>query len=367
MRPRFDKKDLTALMKAVENGKGLMMLGGYQSFGPGGYYGTELRNLLPIEMSRFERQELDPVGAVSPDLHLAPETGIALVPTRPHPITRLASDAENADVWKRLPPLNGANRFSKLKDNAQILLESDVGDPMLVAGGYGRGRVLAFAADSTRRWWQHGHEIEHKRFWRQIVMWLAHREDDQRSDVWVKLPKRRFPPKASIRFTAGTRSPSGDPLADAELTAILKTPDGKSQNVSLKKGKEAMEGELSKLTQAGDYLLEVKATTGNREIGSTRAIFQILDRDVELTNTAQDPGQLARIARLTKDVDGRLVAAEELPRLLRELKRRLPQEKLDVQTRWRLGDTWWDAWLFFAIVVGLLTGEWALRKKWGLV
>src|SRR5690606_3939083 len=113
----FRLEDLTALAKAVENGKGLMMIGGFHSFGPGGYYGTALRDVLPIEMGRFDRQELDPLGPISMDLHLTSETGIPLVAVRPHPVTRLGSESENDKIWSNLPPLIGANRFRGLKPN----------------------------------------------------------------------------------------------------------------------------------------------------------------------------------------------------------------------------------------------------------
>jgi hypothetical protein len=96
-------------------------------------------------------------------------------------------------------------------------------------------------------------------------------------------------------------------------------------------------------------------------------VFQVLDRDLELANPAADPDQLARIAALTKDAGGRLLAPEQLSQVLKDLKKRLPQEKLEVQKRWRLADTWWDAWLFFVILVAALGTEWGLRKKWGMV
>ena len=51
--------ELTDLATAVERGAGLVMLGGYQSFGPGGYDATPLAPLLPVEMSRFDRQPPD--------------------------------------------------------------------------------------------------------------------------------------------------------------------------------------------------------------------------------------------------------------------------------------------------------------------
>ena len=39
----------------------------------------------------------------------------------------------------------------------------------------------------------------------------------------------------------------------------------------------------------------------------------------------------------------------------------------EVQTKWQLADTAPDAWALLLLFVGLLTTEWILRKKWGLV
>jgi hypothetical protein len=38
-----------------------------------------------------------------------------------------------------------------------------------------------------------------------------------------------------------------------------------------------------------------------------------------------------------------------------------------VLTKWQLADTWWDAWLVLGSFAALLTIEWFLRKRWGLV
>ena len=64
--------------------------------------------------------------------------------------------------------LEGANNLGRdqLKRAAQVLAETPDGKPLLLSQEVG-GRVMAFAADSTWRWWMGGHEAEHKRFWRQ--------------------------------------------------------------------------------------------------------------------------------------------------------------------------------------------------------
>jgi hypothetical protein len=86
-----------------------------------------------------------------------------------------------------------------------------------------------------------------------------------------------------------------------------------------------------------------------------------------LSNAAADHDQLARLAALTEEFGGRMVAPEQLPTLLREIQREPPQMEIEVQTKWQLGDTWRDAWLLLAALVSFLTAEWIFRKRWGLV
>ena len=47
------------LAEAVNHGAGLIMLGGFHSFGPGGYGETPLADVLPVVMDRLERQSFD--------------------------------------------------------------------------------------------------------------------------------------------------------------------------------------------------------------------------------------------------------------------------------------------------------------------
>ena len=99
----------------------------------------------------------------------------------------------------------------------------------------------------------------------------------------------------------------------------------------------------------------------------------VYDHDIELSIPEANHDQLARLARQTK---GRPVAPEELSDLLKEIKQQPQNLKIEVPIKWQLGDGWKDpvlgltwptAWLAFLVLVGLLTSEWFLRKKWGLV
>jgi uncharacterized membrane protein len=369
----LENVDSTALGKAnmdgiaalTERGKGLIMIGGYNSFGPGGYRESPLRDVLPIKMGRFERQDVGIASPISKDLHLWGK--LPMVPVGSHPVTTLAPGVDNVSLWKSLPPLEGANKFTDLKPRARVLLETPAKQPLLVAGEYGKGRVLAFAGDSTIRWWQRGRQLEHRRFWRQVILWLARRDDLEQNDVWIKLAQRRFNPGSRVTFTAGATSATGEALKDASFTAVVISEDGSRETLRLSQDDDVMSGAIDEVKQPGEYLVELTVTRQGKQLGTARANFQVLDRDIELSAIATGHEQLARLANLTKEAGGKPLAREQLPDLLQELKSRREELEVKVRTKWRLGDTAFDAWLFVLSVVGLLTVEWLLRKRWGLV
>jgi hypothetical protein len=69
------------------------------------------------------------------------------------------------------------------------------------------------------------------------------------------------------------------------------------------------------------------------------------------------------LSAMTRDAGGLSLAPEELPDLLRRIDER-PKE-LEVEAL--VKQTPWDTWPFFVAFVSLISVEWYLRKKWGLV
>lgn len=363
----FTKQNLDALATSVEAGRGLIMIGGRYSYGPGGYYNTALRDVLPVKMDRFEQQQVGPNVAMSPDLHWTDPQGQILSPSRSHPTVRLKPDAENNATWNSLPPLLGANRFVGVKESALILLENQHGAPMLVSGAYGGGRVLAFAGDSSRLWWQRGREDVHRRFWRQCMLWLAQRDENSGSDVWLVLPNRRLPIGANLEFTSGVRAATGEAVEDAELDVRWTKPDGETTTVAMDRVEDHWGGRLRNLAVPGEHVIEVTARKGTQILGNARAVMEVLDQDLELSNPAADPDRLARLARQTQDVGGAFVAAEELPARLKKILESPRKSSVSIQSKWRLGDRLWEAWALFLALVALFGTEWFLRRFWGLV
>jgi len=355
-------EDWQALADAVDAGAGLIMLGGYHTFGPGGYNTTPLADVLPVLMGRHERQNFGE--AIREDLHH--QRPLQMLPAEDlggrFSFMYLGSKDDNREAWEKLPPLDGANRFDRLKPGAVVLAES--GGPsrelLLVAGSWGEGRVLAFAGDTTWHWVMQGHKAEHLRFWRQLVLWLAKMDQSTEGNVWVKLDSRRYRPGGRVDFTVGAETPEGDPIADADFEVIIQRPDGQKRQVRVKREGDATTGTFLDTNLPGDYKIIVQATGDNAALGESSARFLVYEQDLELDNPAANPGLLSNLAAMTA---GEPKAAEELPSLLKKLSEQPPDLEVETERKY----TYWDTWPVLLLFVALLGVEWGLRKQWNLV
>jgi uncharacterized membrane protein len=364
------RRSWQAMADAVEQGAGLGMLGGFHSFGPGGFQGSPLEPVLPIIMGRAERQNFgDPPAA---DLHVPGPLRVAPIERNgdAHPIMRIAEGAGNAALWRELPPLDGANRFHRvrLKANAEPWAEGDDGSrsPLLVLGGYGSGRTAAVAFDTTWHW-QLGGKNEaqrnaHRRFWRQLVLWLAKKDETAGEQVWVRLDQRRYQQGSRVDFTLGAEDGEGQPLADATYEVRIEKPDGAVETVVVTRRGAGAAGSFADTAAPGDYRITVAARDGGESVGTATARFSVSDQDVELDQPAAEPTLLASLAGLTAEAGGAGLAPEELPDLLERLKAQAEEfEEEIVETI-----TLWDRWPPLVAMVGLLSAEWFFRKRWGL-
>jgi uncharacterized membrane protein len=148
---------LTLLKEYVEQGGGLIMIGGWMSFsgidGKARYHDTAVEQVLPVScLTHDDRQEI-PEGIVPK---------VALVN---HPVLK--------NVPSSWPFFLGYNRVIP-KKGAKVLLR--VGnDPLLCAWERGKGRSAAFMSDCAPHWgppgflqWK-GYGI----FWNNLAAWLA--------------------------------------------------------------------------------------------------------------------------------------------------------------------------------------------------
>ncbi len=354
-------EDLDTILARVRGGAGIGMLGGFHAFQAGGWGGSRLGAALPFEPDRLARQPFDQ--PVRPGLHI--EGAVKMLPDPRFggvSILRLGDDgADQQAAWESLPTLQGANDLGRLKPTAKPLAVTAEGRPLLVAQEYGAGRVLAFAADSTWRWAMQGQAEAHRRFWRQLVLWLARQDGVDNDALWVRPAQRRIAPGTPLPFDAGIVGEDGETPADVVLEAAVVSPDGRRRPVRVARSGESFTGTVTECTAPGDWTLVVRAARpGDPEPRERSARFTVFRQDLELANPRANPLLMRQIAEATP---GGVRVPEEIPDILRSIAERPPE--FETLEQWSA--TPWDTWPMYLLLAGCLCGEWFLRKRWGLV
>ena len=349
--------DLATLRTRVEAGAGIGLLGGFHSFEAGGWGSSPLGRLLPYKKDRLAQQKFGE--PIRNDLHL--QGPLAMVPDRRFGgVTILRqgeSLAESLDVWKRLPTLDGASRLPSLLPIAKPLALTADNVPLLVAREYGLGRVLTFAADSTWRWAMQGAAEAHRRFWRQLVLWLARRDDADGETLWLRLARRRISVGSPLVFDTGMTRADGTLVEEIPLSVDVVNPAGRSLPLRLVRKGESFTGTVAGCAEPGDWKVVVRSEEA-AEVQSAR--FTVYRQDLELANPRANGLLMSQIASVTA---GGARLPEELPAIFDELVER-PIEYATVE-QWSFSI--WDNWLLLLLLTGCLCLEWFFRKRWGLV
>lgn len=136
---------MDALVRAVEDGAGLVMVGGWTSFGRGGFADTAVGRILPISMREGDDRVARPSGAF-------------LLAPRAHAVTDgLPFDAPPVITgWNHVEPRGRGMVLMEAREvravtPGRLELSNDAA-PILVAGEHGRGRTLALATDLSPHW-----------------------------------------------------------------------------------------------------------------------------------------------------------------------------------------------------------------------
>lgn len=362
----FTPLQLQLMSSAVAKGAGLMMLGGRSSFGAGGWANTPVGEILPVVIGPNDGQ-------------LEPPEGVKAVPNPTgleNYVTRLAPTASDSlKIWAELPPLPGANRLGRPKPTALILATAGAGEPLMVAQDVSSGRVLAFGGE-TWPWARLNETTQtaHKKFWRQAVLWLAHKEDSGSQEVKLVLDRRRVAVGQKLDLTVTARDAKGEPITDAQFQTTvepIRPPGGgaapRAEPVEVFNQGTEWRGSHFVTGKPGEYRVTTIGTRNGQEIGRASARFLAFQDDRELENPAADFALLRQIMDLTGGsqlarTKGQTVTPEGLAAAIRSID---ADAVTDTQRQREV--RLWDNWPFLLIFTGLLTAEWWLRKRHGWV
>jgi uncharacterized membrane protein len=371
----IDPEALAKIETQVARGAGLMVLGGYVNLGNGDWKGTQLEKMLPVDLS--VKGQIDTPVRVLP-------TEEGLLGARY--ILRLDEDPKLKVAWDRLGKLDGATllQLPQRPSGLETVLATtqDTNQPILVMQRYARteaarkdaaaARVLVFGGDTTYRWVrdEQGQRL-HERFWRQVVVWLA-RQENAEGSVYVKPDVRRLPVRSELGFQLGLRGKGGGPdLRDGKFDVEVVGPDGVKTKVPLMRSASATRGVYTATRAAGVHRIvvrgEAKDPAGGVVSGEASARVILYDEDVELARPAADPEFLRKLAT---SGGGEALRVEQLGEFLNRLAEQ-PLEsarpKMELRPDWRTTERSGFLVAFFVAFSAVVSLEWGLRRRWGMV
>ena len=346
-----------------------MVIGGGRSFERGRYEGTELAELLPVELSAVVRRD-DPAA----ELAFRP----LVTPTgKNHPVLRLLPDElENKKLFETFPRLSGMNRVGPAKKGALELLvhptlKSMDGTrlPLLTLGEFGKGRTMTLATDSLWRWnFQHagqgGDVHPYNRFWSAAIAWLM--GDPEMNPLTLSVDPQNPRENTSIAFNVMVQDPSFLPAKEksfeiqvfhqkdpTKIGGAADEPVFRDEFTSGNDGKKTVNWTP---TGPGVYRVEINARFGTRNLSAER-IFVV---DPGTTERSKIYDNEALVKLLTNYTRGKVLRFDSSPKGLDFEK---PDTLLLARERER---PLWDRSLILFLAVFLLGLEWSIRKRAGL-
>jgi hypothetical protein len=358
----FDEKFVDALELFVkEHSGGLCYIAGNKYtdddlIGPGAI--QDLRSLLPVDLApNLSAGVSELLSDRPPQPWPALVTGYGI----DHQITRLGDTAgATAKAWAQLPGLYWSHPVARIKPAARVLLErqtpagdsdSDARQPLLALHMYGKGLVAYLGTCDTWRWRIVEDARYHKRFWANLVEFLA---TLKASRVVITAGGDTFSAGSQVKVDVEAYDEKYRPLTEPTFTVeVVDTAAGGAQKLVLTRVQDKDGRYSGTLTASRCGVFEITAP-GIEGVEAKRFAVKLPEAEALRSEANEeflkslaakpeyflpvcDAGKLAELIP-----SGKLTSVQENPLEL------------------------WDTPWMLAALVALLVAEWILRKKYNM-
>lgn len=345
----FSKVQLQLMQEFVNlRGGSLLFLGGSSALGEGGWANTVLNDVLPVKLPstghsfhRIQAQAiLTPRGQRESWLKFSEQP------------------AENIKQWQALPMLADYQDVGVLKPAASALINVKVQNkeqPLLVTQSYGRGHAAVFATGGSWRWQMSMplSDQHHEFFWRQVMRGLV-------TEVSKLVEFAATSTEEGIRIRATLRDKSFQPQRDLQVSAVVTTPAGDTENISLKPLADQLGTYAANLkaNQSGTFFIDMVARRAGDVVSNARTAVHHDQGGAEYFSLRQNRSLLTQLATVT---GGQYWTTDELAGLPEAI-RFSPSGITEQQTK-----SIWDMPINFLLLLVLKSSEWVLRRRWGII
>ncbi|MBI3468167.1 MAG: hypothetical protein HY000_34615 [Planctomycetes bacterium] len=364
-----------ALVKWIDGGKSLLVLGGYRSFGSEGFRNSPLADVIPVLFAEGDSPQLE-----EPFVLELTDAG------REHPIFSITGDrVQDAAVWATAPPLTGCSIVAGEKPGATVLAvnptplsppgreaggegpSSSTGKlPVLVTQRYGKGHVAVLTADTTWRWTRLTRVLGqsdtlYARFWGQMIRWLAGKELDQdRPVLTLSTDRPDYDVGKKVTIRAVRQQRPGQPTGEANVAVEVVDESGKPVGVQMAASSaepDVFAGALYP-TAGGRYQVSATLSMNGQQAANQTAEFLVRGSGLELADTGTKKELLRDLATKTGGLYFDIDQAHQLASKIERRERRI--------TRVVRTEFWDSPWLFLGFLAAV-TAEWVIRRRNHLV
>ena len=346
------------------SGGGLIVVDGGRGWLRDAFY-KPVQSMLPIEWVEDKRIKPDPV-PVRLTSFAKQLPVFQLTPNDP---------AKNDAAWGELPPLHLRTAVRALPGSEVLATYSQEGDdiPLMVTRQFGAGRVFYSGTDETWRWRFKVADTYHQRFWNQVGRWVMRLPMSvQGQFVSIDSGKLVYQPGETIAIRSRLRNAQGEPAKQLTVEAIVTDVGGLQPGAEAAGGKviavvplveeTAIAGLYSgqiRAPAAGNYHVTIVAPGLTNEALAVHSEFAVAEPDSgEMDQLNCDEAVLRKLAEITR---GQYLSESEGGQLV-DLLRPLSRGRI-VESDTLL----WQSYWWFVPIVLLLSIEWWLRKRVGLI
>jgi len=359
----------TGLENLIRNGGGLFVIAG-RNHGLDSLLtvrSAKMGAMLPVEIDRNKHPDYNQV-------FQKPYKPTRTKEGRQHPIFLFDPNPDTNDkIWDSFPETYWAHPTLGVKPKATSLLEKpDAGaDPdgkvLMALWRYGEGAVFYSGVDALWRWRYPFENYDHNRFFSQIIRYLGEtRLLGSQKQVVLQTDQKLYSPGGAVNVSLSVLDPSLlAQLRNENLMATVTDPHKGAFKLPLTLKGQAFVGQY-RPKRVGEYAVQADhtladASSAQKKVYDETARFDVRLQSLEDLDTTADLDGLDQLARMTggRSYDHTSIKnLGELPSTLSPEPQLIPH---------RTEEDIWASPLFLLLFLGLITGEWVLRKKWSLL
>lgn len=276
-----------------------------------------------------------------------------------------ADEESNLKLWSTFPAPRVARKVTE-KPGAEVFVvgrtNSDEPIPMIVMRTFGQGKVVYVANDESWRWRYNVADLYHQRFWSQITQWSMQSPFAMENEfAALDTGDRTCEVGAMIPIRALLKDTDRSPLSGARVYAVIQQDGKRVDSIPLAEfpaGSGMYAGATPPMPEGKFSIsLEVPGIPVENIPWQSDLLVQA-PATAEMQSLAQNVSLLEQIAQQTGGAYLDEANREKLSDLLR------PKQSGKIEeSRWPL----WQSFPWFIAVVALLSLEWFLRKRAGLI